>query len=218
MKIKRKLIVIWIILVLLSTSMITVQAGETDDSTGKENSIFAEITFLNSDGTFSQEKLKITESELNDFKEAILELIDEIGTIEDMDSILQIIKRFSNSDSILFNKVFEDSILFKLLKKRPLVISSGHGIDYSPLKRISFKLRKRICTWHYNSNTVGEDRTLIIQPSKLRFKNIEGPQLGIMSRFTGVYLSTSKGFMKQSYTFFIGKACHVSGFQLAPSI
>jgi hypothetical protein len=37
-----------------------------------------------------------------------------------------------------------------------------------------------------------------------------------MTGFLGIYLSVSRGFLSNSYTFFIGRARHINGFDFSP--
>ena len=62
-----------------------------------------------------------------------------------------------------------------------------------------------------------DDRTIILKPLALNMKTLKGRQFGFMTRFLGVYLSVSRGFLRESYTMFMGTAHHINGIQLSPA-
>jgi hypothetical protein len=214
---KRKIVVIWIIFLFLTTSMVTVHAADTTKKEEIEESISVEIGTIGSDGEISKKTIDVTSEELIELENTVSNVMNLIKKIKNLDFLWKIIQKYFDGKDTLFGQLFGLYSGLKIIKKRAFVMSSGRGIDYSPLKKISFKFRKTARIWHYNSNGAGNDRTIIVQPLKLRFKNIIGAQLGIMTRFIGVYLSVSKGFLGQSYTFFMGVARHAYGVQLSPT-
>ena len=218
MKMKRKIMTILIALFLVAISVVTVEAGETTQIEQKEEPILVEITSVLSDGSISSEILETTETELAELENFINSFMEKIEHIDDPNKIESLIEQiFSNTENNgnIIGKIFGFISGLKIIKNRIFVVSSCHSVNYNPLDKISFKIRKKACLWHYNSKGMFNDRTIILQPFKLQFKNVKGPQVGYMTRFTGMYLSVSKGFLKERYTCFLGIARHANGFGLS---
>ena len=143
--------------------------------------------------------------------------MEEIENIGDWNLIDDILEKILDQENPITGKLIGIISGLKMIKKRSFVISSGHGIDYNPLKKITFKIRQRATFWHYNSKSILNGKTIILQPLKLNMKVLRGAQVGLMTGFTGLYLSISRGFLKESYTMFMGIARHINGLQLTPS-
>lgn len=205
---------IWVVLLIFAISIVTVDAGETQKINENEKSISVEIGSIASDGTISAETLEFTEEEIVELQNTMSLIMGEIENIKDLSSLKELIERFLGDDNPMSGKLLQIFTGLKLVKNRAFVISLGQGRDLSPLKKISFKIRKKIGIWHYNSNGMFNGRTIIVQPFKLKMKTLRGSQVGIMTGFVGVYLSFSKGFLGKSYTFFMGTARHINGLQL----
>ena len=216
MEIKRKLIAILIILLLLAIPLSIAQASESSEKVKQTETIPVELVAYQEDGTLSTEKLFLTEQEIVELENVITKIMDEIESSGNWGIIDKIIEKFANDDSTLVGKIIGMISGLKVIKKRSFVVSSGRGIDYNPLKKITFKIRKNVALWHYNSNSILTGRTIILQPLKLNMKILKGAQVGIMTRFTGLYLSISRGFLKESYTMFMGVTRHANGIQLTP--
>jgi len=205
MKTRRKIIAISIILLLLAIPMGIVQAGEVSENNTQNETIPVELVTYQEDGTLSTEKLFLSEEELVKLKDVIKKIMDEIQNSGDW------------KDNTMNGKIRGILSGLKIINKRAFVISSGHGMDLNPLKRITLKIRKNAAFWNYNSNSLMEGRTIIIRPLRLDMKVLKGAQAGLMTRFVGIYLSVSRGFLKESYTMFMGATRHINGIQFTPS-
>jgi len=216
---KRKIIAIWIILLLIAIPINIAGASETSEKEEKNSAILAELTTVASDGSLIIKNLQISEEDLAELESAISMIMDQIQSKNDLDEnvLRDIIEKILGDNNPLFGRILRLFRTLKLTRNRGFVISSGHGRDYSPLKRISFKISKKAAIWHYNSNGIINDRTIILKPLALNMKILNGRQFGVMTGFLGVYLSVSRGFLKESYTMFMGTARHINGIQLSPN-
>ena len=216
--VKRKIIAIWIIALFFAISINQVEAADSSEEIQNEP-IFVEIGSALPDGTFTTETLVITEEELTQLETALNLIMDEIETTNNFDwgFLKDLIEKIFGESNSFLGKFLGIFSTLKMTRNRGFVISYGQGIDYNPIKKISFKIRKRAGVWHYNSNGAMNDRTIIVKPLALKFKSLKGPQFGFMTRFLGIYISISRGFLGQSNTFFMGTARHINGFQLMPN-
>ena len=216
---KRKIIAIWIILLLIAIPINIAGASETSEKEEKNSAILAELTTVASDGSLIIKNLQISEEDLAELESALSMIMDQIQSKNDLDEnvLRDIIEKILGDNNPLFGRILRLFRTLKLTRNRGFVISSGHGRDYSPLKRISFKISKKAAIWHYNSNGIINDRTIILKPLALNMKILNGRQFGVMTGFLGVYLSVSRGFLKESYTMFMGTARHINGIQLSPN-
>ena len=214
---KRKIIAIWIILLLIAIPINIAGASETPEKEEKNSAILAELVTVASDGSLITKNLQISEENLAELESAISMIMDQIQSKNDLDEnvLRDIIEKILGDNNPLFGRILRLFRTLKLTRNRGFVISSGHGRDYSLLKRISFKISKKAAIWHYNSNGIINDRTIILKPLALNMKILNGRQFGVMTRFLGFYLSVSRGFLKESYTMFMGTARHINGIQLS---
>ena len=217
MKTKRKIMAIWVILLLVAIHFSIAQASET--TTDNNETISVELVTVAPDGSLAIENLLISEEELAELESAIAMIMDQIQSIDNLDggALRDLIERILGRDNSLFGRILGIFTALKLTRNRGFVISSGHGIDCTPLKKISFKIRRRAAIWHYNSNGMIDDRTIILKPLALNMKILRGRQFGIMTGFFGIYLSVSQGLLRNSYTMFMGTARHINGIQFSPS-
>jgi hypothetical protein len=217
MKIKRKISAIGVVVLFFAISLSHIEASEISQ-TPENKPILIEFGVINSDEKFTTEVLSITEDDLTELENVVALLMNKIESTNDFDwSFLRnLLEKIFGEDNSLFGRIFGIYSSLKLTRNRGFVISSGHGIDITPLKTISPKIRKKLGFWYYNSNGFNDDKTIIVKPITLSLKTLTGRQIGIMTGFFGIYLSVSRGFLSSSYKFFIGTAKHINGFDLSP--
>ena len=215
MKLKRKIIAIATVLLLLAIPLSIVEAREQPEN-NKNETYKVEILTVESVGKIKNEEITITDVDFAELEAKISQVIDEIPTVIDWESLLELIKKIFGQDNPLLGNIFEMFSKLKLFGRRGFVISSGHGYDLSPLKRMSFKIRKTLGFWYYDSNQMIDSKTIIVKPLALKMETLSGGQIGYMTGFTGVYFKISRGFLKESYTFFMGAARHINGFDFIP--
>jgi len=217
MKTKRKIMATLIVLLFLIVPISGVQASETNNVKDNIRNILVEIADVGADGNFITEKFLLNENELFDLQNLISELMEKIQNTNDRNAINRIINTFLGGKHPVIKAMSKILFKGKLSKTRSFVISSGHSFDLNPIKKTSLKIRKTFSLWHYSSNELFKDKTLIIQPLALKLKTLKGTQLGIMTRFRGLYMHISRNLPNKSYTFFMGTAKNIMGFQMPTS-
>jgi hypothetical protein len=217
MKIKRKLSAIGIVVLFFAISLIHVEASEISQ-TPVNKPFLIEFGSINSDERLTTKQLYITEEELIELENAVALFMKKIESTGDFDwSFLRdLLEKIFGDNNSLIGSIFGIYSSLKISRNRGFVISSGHGIDFGNLKKISIKIRKKIGFWYYNSKGFIDDRTIIVKPLALSLKILTGRQFGIMTGFFGIYLSVSRGFLSNKYTFFMGTAKHIIGFDYSP--
>lgn len=212
---RRKIVAIAIMVLFLA---IPLNIAEASNITNKQENepLVIEVYAIDPDGFVTTEEIIFYEEEFEEFKNAISKIMDEIESANDFNwnSIRDSIVNLLGEGNKLKDFILDIFSLLKLSRNRGFVISEGHGLDLNPLdKKIDIKFRKKIAFWHYNSQGMFTDRTIIVKPFALNMKILKGRQIGLMSKFIGVYFSVSKGFLKDTFTFFYGTASHINGLQ-----
>ena len=210
---KRKIMAIILVLLLTSIPFGIVQASETIEKNEEIESIPIEILTLDSDEIIKTETIQITEEELEEFENTISILIDKISSVDNWQSIRNIINNFLEGNKLGIFTLLK-TILSRIITFRTYVISSGHGYKLNPIKKGAIRIRKKVSFWHYSSDKMIKDRTLILKPLALKMKILKGSQVGMMTRFTGAYIYVARKFPQKSYTFFMGLAKQASGLQM----
>lgn len=213
MEVKRKIIAIWLVLLLVAVPVGIAGAEETQEDEEPNETFLLELSAVAADGSLTSEHILVSEEDLVELQNAVSMTMNEIESMSDFDwGILRdLIERIFGGDGPFIGKLLSIFSALRLSKNRGFVISSGHGRDLSPLKKITFKIRRKIGFWHYNSNGMIADRTIIVKPLALNMKILKGRQFGYMTGFLGIYISVSKGFLGESYTMFMGTARHING-------
>jgi hypothetical protein len=214
MKGKRKIIAIWMILLLITIPFGIVQANDSVEKEEKESLIPIEITTVDSDKILRTETIYITEKELTEFENTISILMDKIQSAENWQGIKNIINNFFEGGKLGSFKIIK-TLLSNIFKFRTYVISSGHGYKLNPIKKGSFRFRKKVLLWHYSTDkNIIKDRTIILKPLALKLRILKGSQFGMVSRFTGMFIYVARKFPQKSYTFFMGMAKRANGIQM----
>jgi hypothetical protein len=213
---KKKIMAILTILLFMTMPIGIVQASETVKSKETNDYITIEIVTFSSDEILKTDTIRMTEEELEEFKTTISTFIDKIQTADNLKEIRNIFNNFLEGNKLGIFTILK-SLLSKIFTLRTYVISSGHSYKLNPLKKGSFKIKKRISFWHYSSGKMIKDRTIILKPLALKMKILRGSQLGVMTRFTGAYIYVARKLPQKSYTFFMGLTRHASGIQM-PSL
>lgn len=209
MKIKRKAMAIWVILLLVVMTFNIVEANDKTDKNQYSETSTIEIAFIEEDGSFETETINMTEEEISQLEKYVANFFEKINSNEDwnLQSLFELFKYFlkNNIFSRFFKRIF--SSIFNFFKK-PYVASIGHGLRLNPFKKSSMKLTKRFSFWRYSSGT-----TFVFSPWKLDTRFYHGRQIGVIREFRGIYLYFAKSFSEKSTTFFMGRAKIVKGIQ-----
>jgi len=210
---KRKILAIWIILLLLTIPFGIAQASERQGLEIRNENIVIEISTFNSDEISKTETLLLSEEELVEFENIISILFDKIQSVKSWTEFKGIIENLLKGSNLGIFSIFR-SLLLKLLPGKTYVFSTGHGYRFNPLKKGSMKIKKLFSLWHYSSGKILKDRTIILKPLALKMRILKGLQFGLMTRFTGVYIYVARKFPQKSYTFFMGTVRRAYGMQV----
>jgi hypothetical protein len=66
----------------------------------------------------------------------------------------------------------------------------------------------------YNTKGALSSRTYILRPLKTDYDVLTGAQMGLMYKFTGIYMYIARNVPKLSFTCFMGSARFANGFDL----
>jgi hypothetical protein len=210
---KRKILAIWVILLLLTIPFGIVQASDSLIKKEKTEPISVDIVTFDSDEIQKIETISITEEELEEFENTISIIMNKIQTAESWQEVKNIINNILEGNKFGIFTIIK-SLLSKIISFRTYVISSGHGYKFNPLKKGAVKIRKKVAIWHYSSGKIIKDRTIILKPLALKLRILRGSQFGVMTRFTGMFFYVARKFPQKSYTFFMGMAKHANGIQM----
>jgi hypothetical protein len=210
---KRKIMAIWIILLLITIPFGIAQASERHKQEKNNKTISVEISTFDSDEISTTETILLSEEELVEFENTILILFDKIQSVKNWAEFKGVIEGLLKESNLGIFSIFR-SLSSKLLPGKTYVISSGKGLKFNPLKKGSIKIKKIFSIWHYSSGKILKDRTLILKPLALKMRILKGLQFGFMTGFTGIYLYIARKFPQKSYTFFMGTARRAFGIQI----
>ena len=212
MKMKRKILAIWMVLIFLAIPFSFAQASETSKERSNE-SVSIEMVALNEDGAFITEIFTMTEVELAEFESIISALMDRFQSASSLEEVLNIFNNLPEQRGIITKIISKLLSSLKNLRNRGFVISLGHGFKLNPFKKNSFKIRQKSTFWYYSGSEQITDRTIYLKPFALKFKILKGVQFGRMSNFFGIYIFISKKFPKKCTTFFMGTARNINGIE-----
>ncbi len=209
MKIKRKAIAIWVVLLLVVMTFNIVEANDKNEKNQNITTSSIEIAYIEEDGSITTETIDMTEEEISQLEEYITNFIEKINSNEDwsFQSLFELFKYFLKNNIFtrffkrIFNKIFD-------FFNKPFVASIGHSLKLNPFKKSSMKLTKGFSFWRYSSGT-----TFVFTPFKLNTRFYHGRQIGVLRGFRGIYLYFAKSFPEKSTTFFMGRAKSVKGIQ-----
>ena len=102
------------------------------------------------------------------------------------------------------------------LMKKAFIMSWGFANKINPFKENKAQLYRPLTAWYYSgrSNLILNSRTLIIG-YPFSIKTLSGRQIGFMRNFAGVYVHRETTLTDKSFTFFMGRAASVRGFDLS---
>jgi hypothetical protein len=206
-------IILTLIFIALPLSEITAANSQNEEN----DKINIEYSILTMDGTQINKDTAINKEELNVFNEIISKIFDAITqkNENDINKILEDLKTEYGQNGLF--SIISTIAGLRPLQKRVFIISNGYGTKFDLHLRSDFSLRKRFAIWHYIPDTdlTKSSTTVIIDPIpnvSLKFiKVLSGWQIGIMSKFTGIYIRIPGKIQEQiqSQTFFFGYAVKV---------
>ena len=212
---KRKIMAIWVILVLITIQFGIVNAGQTLNE--QDENVQVQMTAILQDESIQTKTLYVTEKELTEIQQTISLIIKEIETSEEI-NIEKIIDNLPIEDNPKIISILKSLFNSKSLISRSFIVSIGNGYKLNPLAHSKLKIRKRFTFWFYPQVGSIAGKTIFIKPLMLKIKTLNGSQIGFMHKFTGIYFSVVRKIPNKGFTFFMGTAKNVRGLQLSPTI
>ena len=210
---KRKILAIWVILLLATIPFGIVQAGETYQTEQNNETVTVELTAFESDEILASETVVLSEEEFVELENVITKLMDWIESVSSWEELENIINNLPVKSGIILSIINKILSKFNLFRSRAFVISKGNGYKFNPFKKSDFSIRKRFTFWHYSNGGRIQDRTIYIQPLSFKIKVLKGLQIGFMTRFIGMYIFVARKLPEKSFTFFMGTAGRINGIQ-----
>jgi hypothetical protein len=203
-------------------SIIYIMPAIAGEPLNNENNsdIIIEYSIIDLDGSNYIEKITIPENELENIRNKLSNLFEDLQLQRNTDDTMNVLNSFiNNNDYPILSRILSNLFRFDFMGKRKLVVSQGIGPNFNPLKDSKTAVVKPFTTWLYmDSNNLLPipSATGVLSFNPFKIKNYMGPQFGFMLRFRGLYINIGQASNMQSYTFFIGTARHIGGFEFTP--
>jgi len=233
---KIKIMAIGVIMLFLGLGISSVNAIEfTKD---REDSVIINYLTLE-DGVLVPKTETLNLKVFERLRCAIDELIEKLKNCNDWDIFERIEKMkwwrdLKTDHPVVYNILkgcMELRCKINKILRRPIVISHGYSKTLDLTREdglnemLEVTLKKKCVLWHYNSNGLIKDKTLVLNPfNNNKAKLYTGKQIGAMIGFRGLYLeaklpgvikkSDGLGFIDNTYVFFMGTATRVIGFDM----
>ena len=215
----RKSLTIIIIALFSIIYVMPVMANESIIENKNEN-IILEYAVIDLQGSTYLEQISLSENELSNIQNKLSIIFEELQLKENNEETINFLKSYLDVNEYpILSRIFSNLLNSDIIGKRKLVISQGMGPKLNPFKDSKTAIVKPFTTWLYSDSQnllplPSATGVLSINPFKI--KTYMGPQFGFMLRFRGIYLNIGQTSSMQSYTFFIGTARHIGGFEFTP--
>ena len=215
----RKSLTIIIIALFSIIYVMPVMANESIIENKNEN-IILEYAVIDLQGSTYLEQISLSENELSNIQNKLSIIFEELQLKDNNEETINFLKSYLDVNEYpILSRIFSNLLNSDIIGKRKLVISQGMGPKLNPFKDSKTAIVKPFTTWLYSDSQnllplPSATGVLSINPFKI--KTYMGPQFGFMLRFRGIYLNIGQTSSMQRYTFFIGTARHIGGFEFTP--
>ena len=215
----RKSLTIIIIALFSIIYVMPVMANESIIENKNEN-IILEYAVIDLQGSTYLEQISLSENELSNIQNKLSIIFEELQLKDNNEETINFLKSYLDVNEYpILSRIFSNLLNSDIIGKRKLVISQGMGPKLNPFKDSKTAIVKPFTTWLYSDSQnllplPSATGVLSINPFKI--KTYMGPQFGFMLSFRGIYLNIGQTSSMQSYTFFIGTARHIGGFEFTP--
>ncbi len=196
-----------------------VMANETVIENSNDK-IILEYATVDMTGSSDLKQISLSENDLIDIQSKLSVLFEELKLQDNNEGIRDVIKSYLNiNDYPILSRILSNLLKLDFIGKRKLVISAGIGLDLNPFKDSKTAIVKPFTSWIYsdmNNVLPIPSSTGVLSINPFRIKTYVGPQFGFMLRFRGIYINIGQASSMQSYTFFIGTARYIGGFEFSP--
>ena len=211
-----KMIVIGVIVLFVGLAIGPVTANEFPENELQDEVVNIECALFDLDGSATIEKFTLSEQEFKELEGMLSEFMEKIQSATDRNDIVNIIDTFFGNKHPVLSSILKPLNIYKMFRNRAFVISQGWSYKLNPFKDNSVEARKPFNCWYYSDQSKFEmlSRTFILRHGRLLDMDIEclrGMQIGMMTRFRGIYIYVARPPPEKSYTFFMGTAHHIMG-------
>ena len=211
-----KMIVIGVIVLFVGLAIGPVTANEFPENELQDEVVNIECALFDLDDSATIEKFTLSEQEFKELEGMLSEFMEKIQSATDRNDIVNIIDTFFGNKYPVLSSILKPLNIYKMFRNRAFVISQGWSYKLNPFKDNSVEARKPFNCWYYSDQSKFEmlSRTFILRHGRLLDMDIEclrGMQIGMMTRFRGIYIYVARSPPEKSYTFFMGTAHHIMG-------
>jgi hypothetical protein len=189
-----------------------------------------ELGVIGENGRISAQTIKLTADKIREFEGILAQLTEEMEEAEDYDQLLNIVEkskiewgRFPIINLILeligkFLRSTHTLGQLRPLRRDAFVMSWGFGSKLNPFKENKLKILVPMKLWYYTGRgpLYINSRTLVVDPYPFSIKSLTGRQAGFMRNFVGLYIYRHNTLTDKTYTFMLGRAGTIRGFDLSP--
>ncbi|MCK5258698.1 MAG: hypothetical protein KAJ69_04190 [Thermoplasmatales archaeon] len=216
----RKMIVMGVIALFVGLSIGPVNALEFPENEMQDEVVNIEYALVDLDGTVIIEKFTLSEQEFKELEVMLSEFMEKIQSATDHDDVMNILNTFLRNRHPVLSFILKPLSSYKMFRNRAFIVSQGWGHKLNPFKNSSAEIYKLFNFWHYtNRSEFGmPSGTFILRHGSFfdtNAKVLRGIQIGMMTRFRGIYMYIARPLYEKSYTFFMGTAHHVVGLDFA---
>jgi len=187
------------------------------------------ISFVEEDTVLSTQTLVLTATDLKELDNMLSELLEQIQSAPDYDTALSIIEdymmkcnrnpKLSTLFSFLMKTMFNprEFYSFSPFMQNVVVMSSGYTNNIFSVRGTRIHMHRFLLFWFYssNSNLLVSSITSIMDPYPFSIKTMTGRQVGLLRGFTGVYITQHSNMANKDYTYFMGHARCVLGYDFS---
>ena len=216
----RKGLVIGVIALFATIYIAPAFANEHIEEESYGETVTIEYTSIELNGFTAEEKVTLSEQEFTGLKTKLSSLFDDLKAKTDKKEVMDVLTAFLDcNDQPIMNKIFESLSNSIIFGNRKLVVSLGCGYNFNPFKDSKTAVNKPFTLWSYtdaSNQLLIPSITEIVTLSPFEIKTFTGAQIGFMLRFRGFHIQIVQPLPQKSYTFFIGTAQYVGGFEFTP--
>jgi len=211
-----KMVVVGVIILFVGLSIGPVTANEFPENELQDEVLNIECALLDLDGSVTIEKFSLSEQEFNELEVMLSEFMEKIQSATDRNDVINIIDTFFGDKHPVLSFILKSLNIYKMFRNRAFVVSQGWSYKLNPFKDNSVETQKPFNCWYYSGQSKFEtlSRTFILRHGRFLDMDIEclrGMQIGMMTRFKGIYIYVAQPSPEKSYTFFMGTAHHIMG-------
>ena len=189
-----------------------------------------EFGLIGENGKISFKTIKLTVDKLREIEGLLTQLMEKMQSAENFGQLMSIVNsykmewgRFPFLNFLLilienFLKATHNLNQLRPLRRDAFVMGWGFGQKLNPFKENKFKILVPIKMWYYTGRgpLYINSRTLIVDPYPFSIKSLTGRQAGYMRNFVGMYIYRHNTLTDKTYSFMIGRAGSIRGFDLSP--